>query len=166
MIKLKSKEDEIIKKKAFEKIVQEKLKNEDGTSFLSPGLTFGKIKEVYISTDGYFLIGEYTCIVELNTYNMPKPLVGQYLLLNSLFEQSNDQIALVREKSIFIIISKASDLKCDTIERYFKHINEKYLFSKGIKYVCLEYNEEDFSAKYLQNKITSKIGDITSETTK
>jgi hypothetical protein len=92
------------------------------------------INEVTISVDESFKNNDIEYLVEIDSGNMAKLIVGQYVLLNELYNGCKD-------KAIFVVIHFYKDYKPERTIKNLDLVNTNLYNNKGIKYIVLHIND-------------------------
>jgi len=135
----------------FEKLIKGKLIDSKGRPILQKPINFGKLKKLYTSVDANFIYDSTLYYVEVNTYNVPKPLIGQYILLNQLFDKVNEESLkkYTLSNTKLVLITKAATLNRFTIIKYLDFVNKKFFKGNGLKYIVIEYDDTTFCSDLL-----------------
>ena len=123
--------------KGNEKIFLELFKSKVRGAVLSEQKTFAfkdeKKRKLSSSVDYYFEHNNRQILVEIDSYNMAKVLVGQYLLLNQF-----------RDKSItnplFLVVHTYKGYKPERTIKYLDHVKDKVLEGKGMPFGVIHIN--------------------------
>lgn len=86
-----------------------------------------KDRKLSSSVDYYFEHGNRQILIEIDSYNMAKVLVGQYLLLNQFRDKSLTNPTL-------LIIHTYKNYNPDRTIKYFEYINKKVMNNSGIPF--------------------------------
>ncbi|MDZ4496019.1 MULTISPECIES: hypothetical protein [Bacillus] len=116
--------------KDFKDVFEEKF----GEGSLSKGKTF-KNSNVNISVDASINYGDKTILIEIDSGNYAKLLVGQYVLLNELLDK--------KENIIFLIIHYYDGYKSERTKKNLDFINNRIYEKKGLRYYA--YTKDEFS---------------------
>lgn len=113
---------------------------------------FGDREGVNISVDNYFELDGKNVYVEIDSGNMAKLLVGQYVLLNSLKQYDNNDI--------FLIIHYYKNYNDKRTKKNLKHITENLKHStenskEWMNFVAMHIDEfkRDFSVDKLKKEL-------------
>ncbi|MCU5110921.1 hypothetical protein OCD79_05140 [Bacillus wiedmannii] len=116
--------------KNFKEIFEQKF----GRDSLSKGKTF-KNSNVSISVDASINYGGKTILIEIDSGNYAKLLVGQYVLLNELIDK--------KENIIFLIVHYYDGYKSERTKKNLDFINNRIYEKKGLRYYA--YTKDEFS---------------------
>jgi len=119
--------------KIFLKLFSEKV---SGTT-LSEQKTFAikdeKRRKLSSSVDCYFEHDNRQILVEVDSYNMAKVLVGQYLLLNQFRDEA-------LTNPLFLVVHTYSNYKPERTIKYLEHVKDKVLQGKGMPFGVIHIN--------------------------
>lgn len=92
-----------------------------------------KKRKLSSSVDYYFDHGNRQVLVEVDSYNMAKVLVGQYLLLNQFRNE-------VLTDPIFLVVHTYSNYEPERTIKYLEHVKDKVLQGKGMPFGVIHIN--------------------------
>lgn len=102
--------------------------------------TVSGFEKIVTSADQLISHNGYKVLIEIDSYNMAKVVVGQYAILDGMLKNKNDS-----NKVIFVVVHCYKGYNPKRTEKHLNFIN-KYLFkSKGIPYKA--YTEKEFVKK-------------------
>ncbi|MAC94999.1 MAG: hypothetical protein CMC96_05825 [Flavobacteriales bacterium] len=93
---------------------------------------------VEISVDQTIETDDYNILIEIDSGNYAKLIVGQYILLNELLNSSN-------KKTVFIVVhfynrNAKKTYNPERTSRNLNLVNDKLLLNKGIPFLIFNYN--------------------------
>ncbi len=88
------------------------------------------------SVDFKMLAGDKEVLIEIDSYNMSKVVVGQYVILNTILQKQN-----ISKNKIFIIIHFYKGFNTERTKKHMDFINQYSLANKGIPYKAYTYVE-------------------------
>ena len=94
-------------------------------------------EKIVISVDESLHDGDRHVLIEIDSFNMAKVVVGQYTILNSLLKNKKDN-----EKYIFVVVHCYKDYNPSRTKKYLDYINRTVLNDEGIPYKI--YTKEEF----------------------
>ena len=89
---------------------------------------------VSISVDESFIFDGIEYLIEIDSGNMAKLLVGQYILLNELYNGE-------KEKVVFIIIHAYKNYKVERTNKNLELVEKNIYKGKGIKYYVIKFDD-------------------------
>lgn len=98
-----------------------------------------KIDDVYISVDNYFEYDNRKIYVEIDSGNMAKLIVGQYILLNSLNNFGDD--------SIFLIVHYYKGYNAERTNKNLGYVNKNILKGLGVKFLAIDIDTFKYNVK-------------------
>jgi len=120
-----------------EKIFLELFKNKVRGTTLSEQKTFAfndeKNRRLSSSVDYYFEHDNRQMLVEIDSYNMAKVLVGQYLLLN----QFRDETLI---NPLFLVVHTYKGYEPERTIKYLEHVKDKVLQGTGMPFGVIHIN--------------------------
>ncbi len=118
-----------------EKKVIKYLKNKYKLSFLGKKKFYSDDKFIEISVDESFDLPQKKCLLEIDSYNMAKVLIGQFTLLNLLIPDNE------KNNYIFIVIHMYKKYNIDRTLKYLNFLKSKLFNNKIIEYKIIHYKE-------------------------
>jgi len=93
-----------------------------------------KLKRRLSSSVDYYMEHEgRQMLIEVDSYNMAKVVVGQYLLLNRFRDQT-------LTNPVFLVVHTYSDYKPERTIKYLQHVNEEVFMGLGIPFGVIHIN--------------------------
>ena len=112
-----------------EKRFKEWFESKYGKGVLKGKCKYNDGNKVSISVDNSIEFGDKKILIEIDSANMAKLLVGEYVLLNELLsEEDKEKVVL------FLVIHYYKDYKPERTIKNLKLINENIYKKKGIKF--------------------------------
>lgn len=92
-----------------------------------------KKRKLSSSVDYYFDHNNRQLLVEVDSYNMAKVLVGQYLLLNQFRDKT-------LTNPLFLVVHTYSNYEPERTIKYLEHVKDKVLQGKGMPFGVIHIN--------------------------
>lgn len=116
--------------KAFKKLFEEAF----GRDVLLPGKEYkDPVTDVIISVDNTIDTNDLRVLIEIDSGNYAKLLVGQYMLLNKLYP--NDK------RTLFLIIHAYKKYNTTRTIKNLRYVNEHYLNNNGLIFCVIHLDE-------------------------
>jgi hypothetical protein len=119
--------------KIFLELFNEKVRG----AMLSEQKTFAikdeKKRKLSSSVDYYFEHNNRQILVEIDSYNMAKVLVGQYLLLNQFRDEA-------LTNPLFLVVHTYKNYEPERTIKYLEHVKDKVLQGKGMPFGVIHIN--------------------------
>lgn len=124
---------------------EKKLRNKIDSKNLLGKIVFGSKKKgkANISVDGHFIFNGKLYLVEVDSANEAKLLAGQYTLIDTLYDKSDDNITKQYKKEsnevVFLVIHFYKAYNPDRTTKNLKVIQDK--FETKLEYKVFHYND-------------------------
>jgi len=92
-----------------------------------------KQRRLSSSVDYYFDHNNRQILVEIDSYNMAKVIVGQYLLLNQFRDKT-------LTNPLFLVVHTYSNYNPERTIKYLEHVKDKVLQGKGMPFGVIHIN--------------------------
>ncbi len=92
-----------------------------------------KERKLSSSVDYYFEHNNQQILIEVDSYNMAKVVVGQYLLLNQFRDKT-------LTNPLFLVIHTYSNYEPERTIKYLEYVKDKVLQGKGIPFGVIHIN--------------------------
>ena len=134
------------------------LKTKYGSKYFSENAVFSNEDSVSISVDEKIdCTDNSTILIEFDTSNYAKLIVGQYILLNELYQENTSE-------EVFLVIHANKQYNPKRTIKNLKFIKHGLLENKGMKFCALKYEEFiDLCEENDLNSLVNIIFDMANE---
>lgn len=119
--------------KIFLKLFSEKVSGSTLSEQKTYTIMNEKRRKLSSSVDYYFEHNNRQILVEVDSYNMAKVLVGQYLLLNQFRDKA-------LTNPLFLVVHTYSNYEPERTIKYLEHVKDKVLRGKGMPFGVIHIN--------------------------
>lgn len=140
-ITLSKGDDEMAKAGGNERLFKEWFKENYDKKYLCGKERFTDSEtSVNISVDESIQHNNHNVIIEIDSGNYAKLLVGQYVLLNELLER-NIKFKEKKENTVFLVIHYFKDYNIERTQKNLELVNNNIYKGEGIKFYVLHKNQ-------------------------
>lgn len=115
-----------------------KILSKQGKCILKEKLNF-RSNNCSISVDANFTYNQKTYLVEVDSYNMAKVVVGQYVLLNELFDENKARNQ--KDNCVFLVVHCYKGYEVGRTEKYLQLVNDNIYLGKGVPFKVLHIDQ-------------------------